>query len=115
MAFQKIFIAGNVVAKPQLAKGSWGTAAHFAVSINRFSFEKGLWNQRVETHSILVWGKKAEICYKYLDNGFPIAIEGIFEHHHETRSLIIAADVHFLGLRTMSPEPPENSKNGEGY
>ena len=100
----KIFIAGNLATKPLLCTNKAGQVFSFLnIATNRFSYQGGQWNKRTHWHSVLVYGKKAEICEKYLEKGFPLAIEGFLDSSSENVT-IIAQDIHFLGLRTASGE-----------
>ncbi len=111
----KIFIAGNLASKPVVHKSKNGKPFSFlSIATNRFSLVEGQWNKKTDWHSILVWGKKAEICEKYLEKGFPIAVEGFLETTSEHKTTIVAEDLHFLGLRT-TPElaPARQEKRGD--
>jgi single-strand DNA-binding protein len=106
----KIFIAGNLTKKPLLHTNKNGKVFSFLnIATNRFSYNEGHWDRKTHWHSVLVWGKKAEICEKYLEKGFPLAVEGFLDSTSESRTTIIAEDVHFLGLRTQCQESGEES------
>jgi single-strand DNA-binding protein len=106
----KIFIAGNLATKPQLQTSKNGQVFSFLnIATNRFSYNEGQWNKRTHWHSVLVWGKRAEICEKYLEKGFPVAVEGFLDSTTENKSTIIAEDIHFLGLRTSPKDRAEES------
>ncbi len=97
----KIFLAGNIARKPALHKNKNGKVFSFLkMATNRFSYKEGQWDKKTDWHSILVWGKKAELCERFLDKGTPLAIEGFLENSEEDKTFIIAEDVHFLGVRT---------------
>lgn len=111
----KIFIAGNLGQKPKIYKSKNGkTFSFLKIATNRFSFQDGEWNKRTLWHSVMVWGKKAELCEKYLEQGAPLAVEGFLESDDESQTTVIAEDVHFLGLRTnrsalaVAPLVPES-------
>jgi single-strand DNA-binding protein len=106
----KIFIAGNLANKPQLQTNKNGQVFSFLnIATNRFSYIEGQWNKRTHWHSVLVWGKRAEICEKYLEKGFPLAVEGFLDSTTENNTTIIAEDIHFLGLRTSLKDRAEES------
>ena len=108
----KIFLAGNLGSKPQKYKNKNGkTFSFLKIATHRFSYVDGRWNKRTLWHSVLVSGKKAEICDKYLDKGAPLAIEGFLQGTEDNQNTIVAEDVHFLGLRTM--EAISTHKNKE--
>ena len=103
----KIFIAGNLASKPVVHKSKNGKPFSFlTIATNRFSLVDGHWSKKTYWHSILVWGKKAEICEKYLEKGFPLAVEGFLEETAEHKTTIVAEDLHFLGLRTTDTATP---------
>ena len=100
----KIFIAGNLVRKPALHKNKNGKPFSFLkIATNRFSFNQGNWDKKTDWHSVLVWGKKAELCERFLEKGVPLAVEGFLENSQDNKTMVIAEDVHFLGLRTAQP------------
>lgn len=108
----KIFIAGNLGRKPTLHKSKNGkTFSFLQIATNRMSYSNGNWDKKTDWHSVLVWGKKAEICERYLEKGAPLAVEGFLENQQDNKSTIIAEDVHFLGLKTKDAEvaPEEES------
>lgn len=124
----KIFLAGNLVKKPEVYKSKNGKPYSFLkIATNRYSYKEGVWNKKTDWHSILVWGKKAELCERWLEKGTPLAVEGFLENNtslvegkYIDKTLVIAEDVHFLGLRghgDMDREPMETSpedKNDSG-
>jgi len=60
----KTFENGNVMARLSLATNERATG------------EKGEKAIRTQWHQLIVWGKLAEICGKYLQKGREIAVEG---------------------------------------
>lgn len=98
---QKIFIAGNVGRKPNLKKNRRGRPFLILTLVtNRFSLVEGHWHKVADNHTVIVWDGKAELCEKYLEIGFSLAVEGHIEITDEGRPMIVAEDLHFLGLRT---------------
>lgn len=110
----KIFIAGNLVRKPALHKNKNGkTFSFLKIATNRFSFNQGNWDKRTDWHSVLVWGKKAELCERFLEKGVPLAVEGFLENSQDKKTLVIAEDVHFLGIRTPLTPTDEREKDDD--
>lgn len=108
----KIFIAGNLTKKPVLKTSVNGKPfSYLNIATNRFSYTEGQWNKKTHWHSVLVWGKKAEICEKYLEKGVPLAVEGFLDNSVDEVTRIIAEDVHFLGLRTINQERPNTHES----
>lgn len=97
----KIFLAGNLVKKPALHKNKNGkTFSFLKIATNRYSYNEGNWDKKTDWHSVLVWGRKAELCERFLEKGTPLAIEGFLDNGQSDKTLVIAMDVHFLGART---------------
>ncbi len=114
----KIFLAGNLVKKPNLHTNKNGKVFSFLkIATNRYSYNQGNWDKKTDWHSVLVWGRKAELCERFLEKGTPIAIEGFLDNGQNDKTLVIAADVHFLGVRTAEANEtasPEDSEQEEG-
>lgn len=110
----KIFLAGNIVKKPALHKNKNGKSFSFLkIATNRFSYNQGAWDKKTDWHSVLVWGRKAELCERFLEKGTPLAVEGFLENTQSDKTLLIAEDVHFLGLRTRSVEETSDMPGSE--
>ena len=105
----KIFLAGNLGKKPTTHTNKNGkTFSYLQIATNRFSYLEGSWSKKTMWHSVLVWGKKAEICEKYLDKGAPLIVEGFLEEQHDNKQVVVAEDVHFLGLRNIGEDNDSN-------
>ena len=74
----KAMIIGRCGQKPELKKLSTEVSVvNFSVATNESWIDKnGEKQERVEWHRIVVYGKLAEICSKYLDKGSQCYIEG---------------------------------------
>ncbi len=87
-----------------LDKGSKVATFSLATS-DRYTLKDGSKQEQTQWHSIVVWGKLAVICEKYLKKGKEIAIDGhlayrTWEDKNGTRhykSEIIASDILFVG------------------
>jgi single-strand DNA-binding protein len=102
----RAIIVGNLGRDPEVRYTAGGSpVANFTVATNeRWTDKSGQPQERTEWHRIVVWGKTAEICAKYLSKGRQVYIEGRIQ----TRSYddkegqkryiteIIANDVQFL-------------------
>ena len=109
----KIFLAGNIVKKPALHKSKNGKPFSFLkIATNRFSYNEGNWDKKTDWHSVLVWGRKAELCERFLEKGTPLAVEGYLENSQNDKLLVVAEDVHFLGVKTPM-DTEESTKNEE--
>ncbi len=114
----KIFLAGNLVRKPKLHTNKNGKVFSFLkIATNRYSYNEGNWDKKTDWHSILVWGRKAELCERFLDKGTPLAVEGFLENGKDDKTLVVAMDVHFLGVRTaevaINADPEDTEKDAD--
>jgi len=58
--------------------------AKMSLATNEAVSEKGKKGVRTQWHQLVVWGKLAEICGKYLQKGGEIAVDGRLVYHHYT-------------------------------
>ena len=74
----KVIIVGRLGANPELKTVSSGqTVARLSVaSSESWAGKDGQKQERTEWHRIVVWGKLAELCGKYLSKGRQIYLEG---------------------------------------
>lgn len=103
----KVILVGNLGADPDMRYTQSGAGVcELRLATNEsWTDRNGQKQERTEWHRIVVWGKRAEICSKYLSKGRQIYVEGRLQ----TRSWddkdgnkrytteIIANDVQFLG------------------
>jgi single-strand DNA-binding protein len=107
-SLNKVIIIGNLGQKPEVKFLPSGQAVcEMRVATNEVFNDKNQQRQeRTEWHRIVVWGKTAENCGKYLDKGRSVCVEGRLQ----TRSWddktsgekkymteIVANNVQFLG------------------
>ena len=110
MSVNKVILIGNLGVKPELRYTPGGQAvANFRIATNeRWGGRDGQPAQeRTEWHNIVVWGKTAENCGKYLDKGRQVYIEGRLqtrewqdkEGQKRYTTEVVAQTVQFLGGR----------------
>jgi single-strand DNA-binding protein len=121
----KVIIIGRLGQDPEMkAVGQGATVARLNVATSESWVKDGQKQERTEWHRIVVWGKLAEICGKYLAKGRQVYVEGRLQ----TRSWedngqkkysteIVASTVQFLGSAgneaTATKDPAMNqSANG---
>jgi len=103
----KVIILGRLGADPELKETKGGFVCKLSVATSeKWSGDNGP-VERTEWHSIVIWGKLAEICAKYLRKGS----QAVFEGRIQTRSWddesgarryateIVANNVQFLGSK----------------
>ena len=78
MNLNRVFILGNVVAPPEARMTPSGqTVASFRVATNRvWKDQAGNKQEAAEFHSIVAWGRLAEIARQYLTKGQLVFVEG---------------------------------------
>ena len=103
----KVILVGNLGADPDMryTPSGQGVCELRVATSESWNDKNGQRQERVEWHRIVVWGKRAEVCSKYLSKGRQVYIEGRIQ----TRTYddkdgnkryiteIIANDVQFLG------------------
>ncbi|MBE8221561.1 MAG: single-stranded DNA-binding protein [Bdellovibrionales bacterium] len=77
MSLNKAMIIGRLGGNPEIKTISAGnTVANFSVATSENWTKDGEKKERTEWHKIVVWGKMADICGKYLSKGSSVYIEG---------------------------------------
>ena len=78
MNFNKIVVVGNLTRDPETrAMPSGHSVANFGVATNRaWTNQDGNKQEAAEFHNIVVFGKLADICARYLSKGRLVLIEG---------------------------------------
>jgi single-strand DNA-binding protein len=78
MDLNRAMIIGNVTRDPELRTTTTGrSVCSFGVATNRtWNDDAGQKQQQVEFHSVVAWGKLAEICSQFLAKGRRVYIEG---------------------------------------
>ena len=118
----KVILVGNLGNDPELrSTPSGASVCEFRVATNEsWTDRNGQRQDRTEWHRVVVWGKRAEICSKYLSKGRQVYLEGRLrtrswedkDGNKRYTTEIIANDVQFLGGggqgggRGASDEPP---------
>ncbi|MEK7347816.1 MAG: single-stranded DNA-binding protein [Candidatus Eisenbacteria bacterium] len=77
----KVMLIGNLGKDPEVRSTTSGQrVANFSLATSRsWTGQDGQRQEKTEWHSIVVWGKLAEICEKYLQKGKQVYIEGRIE------------------------------------
>ncbi len=115
----KVMLIGNLGRDPEIRYSQQGLAVvNFSIATSEQWTDKNTGNkqEKTEWHNIVVFGKQAEICEKYLSKGSQIYIEGRLQTstydkegqtHYMTK--IVADRFQFLGARQ------DNQGGGGGY
>lgn len=119
----KTLLIGNLTRDPEIRYSQQGTAVcNFSIATNEtWRDQQGQKQERVEFHRIVVFGKQAETCEKYLSKGSQIYIEGRLQTrqyekdgqtHYATE--IVVSNFQFLGVGksgTTSAPPRGQNQN----
>jgi single-strand DNA-binding protein len=131
----KVILVGHLGADPDMryTPSGQGVCEMRIATSESWNDKSGQRQERTEWHRIVVWGKRAEVCSKYLSKGRQVYVEGRIQ----TRSYddkegnkryvteIVAQDVQFLGggrdgaregsRQTDPPPPSDGDFAGGGY
>jgi single-strand DNA-binding protein len=116
----KVVLIGNLGRDPEISRSQQGLAVvNFSIATSEQWTDKntGDRQEKTEWHNIVVFGKQAETCEKYLSKGSQIFIEGRlqtrnYEKEGQThyRTEIVVSNFQFLGEKqpdvTKEPRPP---------
>lgn len=123
MSVNKVLLIGRLGNNPEIRYTNTGTAvANFNLATSESWNDKtGQKQERTEWHRVVVWGKLAELCEKYLAKGRQCFVEGRLQ----TRSWddkdgnkrytteIVANTVQFLGgPNAQGPQASAGMSNG---
>ena len=78
MGVNKAIIVGNLGSDPELRQTNSGTSVcNFSVATNRkYKDGSGEYQEETEWHRIVVFGKSADNCSRYLSKGRQVYVEG---------------------------------------
>ena len=119
-SLNKVFLMGNLTREPALRFTPGGTAVcEFGLAINRKFSAGGQEKEETCFVDIVVWGKQAESCERFLEKGSPIFVEGRLQFDQwddketgakRSKLRIVAERVQFL---SRSPERNGAQENPE--
>lgn len=112
MSVNKVILIGRLGNNPEIRYTNTGTAvANFNLATSEnWNDKSGQRQERTEWHRVVVWGKLAELCEKYLSKGRQCFVEGRLQ----TRSWddkdgnkrytteIVASTIQFLGSNAQT-------------
>lgn len=114
----RALVCGNLGKDPELRYTKGGTAVcNFSVATkDREKAADGQWKDVTDWHNILVWGKIAENCAKYLSKGRQVLVEGKMRTsnwedqngNRRYKTEIVASNVQFIGGQPQGYEKRED-------
>lgn len=72
-------VGGDVTVK-EIGKSNTKVAEFSLATSKSWKNDEGVKQEKTEWHSLVVWGKKAEIAEKYINKGDQVAISGELEY-----------------------------------
>lgn len=119
MSVNKVILVGRLGQNPELkSTPSGASVTNFTLATNETWMDKGGQRQeRVEWHRIVVWGKMAEVCSRYLSKGRQVYVEGALQTRtwddangqKRYTTEIRANTVQFLGAGASEGTRPANT------
>jgi single-strand DNA-binding protein len=105
---------GNLGQDPDLRHTQNQTAVcRLSVATTDYQIKDGEKTETTEWHSVVVWGKQAENCAKYLTKGKSVLVEGRIQTRSwekdgvkKYKTEIVAQSVQFLTPRASNNEAP---------
>ncbi|MFH1423654.1 MAG: single-stranded DNA-binding protein [Candidatus Nealsonbacteria bacterium] len=124
MNLNKVILIGNLTADPELRSTPSGQpVGNFRMATNRVWIDKNTHQkqQEVEYHTIVVWGKLAEVASRFLTKGSLVMIEGRLKTrswqdssgNKRFRTEIIAQTLQLGPRMTKSAEGPESARENQ--
>jgi single-strand DNA-binding protein len=120
----KVILVGNLGADPEMryTPSGQGVCEMRLATNESWTDKQGQRQERTEWHRIVVWGKRGEVCAKYLSKGRQVYVEGKLrtrswednDGNKRYMTEIIANDVQFLGGRDGDGGGQRRSGGGGG-
>ena len=120
----KVILVGHLGADPDMryTPSGQGVCELRLATSESWNDKNGQRQERTEWHRIVVWGKRAEVCSKYLAKGRQVFVEGRIQTrtyddkdgNKKYITEIIAADVQFLGGGKGEGGPGGGPGGGKG-
>lgn len=115
-SLNKAQLIGNLGADPKVShtKGGQPVATLSVATSEKWTDKEGQIQERTEWHRVVVWGKLAENCGKYLAKGRPVYVEGRMTTREFTddkgnkrwTTELVAQQVQFLGTPPKAGDAP---------
>src|SRR5687768_14030618 len=103
----KVILVGNLGADPDMryTPSGQGVCELRIATSDSWTDKNGQRQERTEWHRVVVWGKRAEVCAKYLSKGRQVYVEGRIQTrswddkdgNKKYMTEVVANDVQFLG------------------
>ena len=125
-SLNKVLLIGNLTRDPELRYTPGGAAvAEFGMAINRtYTTSSNEKKEEVCFLEVVVWGKSAEACDKYLQKGAPLFVEGRIQmdqwtdketQKQRSKLKIVAERTQFIGAPRSGGDFQQNDDANSGY
>lgn len=125
-SLNKVLLIGNLTRDPELRYTPGGAAvAEFGMAINRtYTTSSNEKKEEVCFLDVVVWGKSAEACDKYLQKGAPLFVEGRIQmdqwtdketQKQRSKLKIVAERTQFIGAPRGGGDFQQNDDGNSGY
>lgn len=116
----QVFLIGRMTKEPELSRTGSGTARlPFSLAVDREYTKNG--EKETDFIPVVVWGKLAENCAKYIGKGSLVAIQGRLQVRryqtqdgkNRTITEVVATNAQFLDRRKPAAADPESDMKYE--
>jgi single-strand DNA-binding protein len=123
MSVNKVILIGRLGQDPELKQTNTGSVCKFSLATSENWINKeGQKQEKVEWHKIVVWGKLADVCNKFLSKGKQVFVEGKIQSNQwedkegvkRTTVEVLANTVQFLSSTensSISSDAPKESNS----
>ena len=117
MGMNRVFILGRLGRDPQHYEDKLGRKfVRLSLATERRWLSDSGKESKTDWHSVMVWGKRAELCIQYLKKGVPVMVEGSLQSYDsnnengekKTHTSILASRVEFLPAKQLDQGPGES-------
>ncbi|MBI4685777.1 MAG: single-stranded DNA-binding protein [Nitrospirae bacterium] len=120
--FNKVIFIGNLTKDPEMRYTPQGTAvSSFRIAVNSKYKQSDELKSETLFIDIVVFGKQAESCSKYLSKGRPVLVEGRLQERRwesdgqqRSKVEVIANSVRFLSTKRTAGEAEEPTESNIG-
>lgn len=117
MGMNRVFILGRLGRDPQHFQDKSGKPyVRLSLATERRWITDGEPERKTDWHTVMVWGKKGELCLQYLKKGLPIMVEGslsTYEISDESGQKRWSTSVHASRVEFLSNRNSEPPARGE--
>ena len=120
MYLNRILIAGNAAADPEVRDLNGRKGASFRVGITeKFKGTDDKWQEKTEWVNVVAWGKTAEVAERYIKKGSSVLVEGKIQTREwkdrdgnkRFTTEVLASNIQVDRSRSSRASSPQDSDN----